>query len=65
MVQEERDMIHYVMLYNDNESQPKKPEGCEDGIIRGAYLIKNLWGGWASCEVVGFRAYPQECGFCI
>ena len=44
MVQDERDMIHYVMLYNDNESQPKKPEGCEDGIIRGAYLIRKSQG---------------------
>ena len=44
MVQEEKDMIHYVMLYNDNESQPKKPEGCEDGIIRGAYLIRKSQG---------------------
>ena len=40
MVVDEKDMIHYVMLYNDNESQPQKPEGCDDGIIRGAYVIK-------------------------
>lgn len=40
MVVDEKDMIHYVMLYNDNESQPQKPEGCDEGIIRGAYVIK-------------------------
>jgi pyruvate dehydrogenase E1 component len=40
MVVDEKDMIHYIMLYNDNESQPQKPEGCEEGIIRGAYVIK-------------------------
>ena len=40
MVVDEKDMIHYVMLYNDNESQPQKPEGCDDGIIRGAYVLK-------------------------
>lgn len=40
MAVDEKDMIHYVMLYNDNESQPQKPEGCDDGIIRGAYVIK-------------------------
>lgn len=39
MFEDGKDMIHYVMLYNDNESQPAKPEGCDEGIIRGAYRL--------------------------
>ena len=42
MVQEERDMIHYVMLYNDNESQPQKPEGLRGWNYTGAYVIKKF-----------------------
>ena len=54
MVVDEKDMIHYVMLYNDNESQPQKPEGCEDGIVRGAYMIKeSVEGGGPLVRLLG------------
>ena len=39
MFDDGNDMIHYVMLYNDNERQPAKPDGCEAGIVRGAYRL--------------------------
>jgi pyruvate dehydrogenase E1 component len=39
MFDDGNDMIHYVMLYNDNERQPAKPDGCETGIVRGAYRL--------------------------
>ena len=35
-----KDEFHYVMLYNQNEQQPPKPEGCEEGLIQGAYLLQ-------------------------
>jgi pyruvate dehydrogenase E1 component len=31
------DVFYYVTLYNENYAQPKKPEGVDDGIIRGLY----------------------------
>jgi len=31
------DVFYYVTLYNENYAQPKKPEGIDDGIIRGLY----------------------------
>ena len=34
------DVIHYVMLYNENQQQPQKPEGADHGIIKGAYMIR-------------------------
>ncbi|HEY7969729.1 MAG TPA: pyruvate dehydrogenase (acetyl-transferring), homodimeric type, partial [Candidatus Limnocylindrales bacterium] len=31
------DVFYYITLYNENYAQPKRPEGVEDGIIRGLY----------------------------
>mgnify|MGYP001173653743 CR=1 FL=1 len=39
MFVDQNDFMHYIMLYNDNEGQPPKPEGCDEGIIRGAYCL--------------------------
>src|SRR5215204_4987592 len=37
MLVENRDVIHYLTLYNENYVMPPRPEGVEDGIIRGLY----------------------------
>ena len=34
------DVIHYVMLYNENQQQLPKPEGADYGIIKGAYRVQ-------------------------
>ena len=34
------DVIHYVMLYNENQQQLSKPEGADHGIIKGAYKVQ-------------------------
>ena len=36
---ENKDVFHYIMLYNQNERQPTKPEGIDDKIIKGAYRL--------------------------
>jgi len=36
---ENLDVFHYIMLYNQNERQPPKPEGVDDKIIKGAYKL--------------------------
>jgi len=36
------DVIHYIMLYNENQQQVAKPEGADEGIIRGAYKVQEL-----------------------
>ena len=36
---ENLDVFHYIMLYNQNEEQPAKPEGIDEEIIKGAYKI--------------------------
>ena len=36
---ENQDVFHYIMLYNQNERQPPKPEGIDKKIIKGAYKL--------------------------
>ena len=31
--------IYYIMLENENYMMPEKPEGCEEGIIKGMYCV--------------------------
>jgi pyruvate dehydrogenase E1 component len=31
------DVFYYVSLYNENYAQPKKPDGVDEGIVRGIY----------------------------
>jgi pyruvate dehydrogenase E1 component len=42
---EAEDCFYYVTLYNENYVQPPMPEGVEDGIVRGMYLLKPAPGG--------------------
>jgi len=37
MLVDERDVIHYLTLYNENYVMPPMPNGVEDGIIQGLY----------------------------
>ncbi len=37
---EPEDCFYYLTLYNENYVQPAMPEGVEDGIVRGMYLLK-------------------------
>jgi pyruvate dehydrogenase E1 component len=37
---EPEDCFYYLTLYNENYSQPAMPEGVEDGIVRGLYLLQ-------------------------
>jgi pyruvate dehydrogenase E1 component len=33
------DLLYYITLYNENYPQPAKPEGVDEGIIRGLYRL--------------------------
>src|SRR5438046_8575529 len=37
MYHDGQDVFYYVTLYNENYPQPKKPEGVDEGIVRGIY----------------------------
>ena len=37
---EPEDCFYYIALYNENYVQPPMPDGVEDGIVRGMYLLR-------------------------
>jgi pyruvate dehydrogenase E1 component len=34
------DVFYYLTLYNENYVMPAKPEGCDEGILAGMYLVR-------------------------
>jgi pyruvate dehydrogenase E1 component len=41
------DVFYYITLYNENWAQPAKPDGVEDGIVRGLYRLNTAEPGEA------------------
>jgi pyruvate dehydrogenase E1 component len=40
MYAEQEDVYYYITVMNENYIHPEMPEGCEAGILRGAYLLR-------------------------
>lgn len=40
MWEEDKDVIYYISAYNENYVHPEKPAGCEQGILKGLYKLK-------------------------
>jgi pyruvate dehydrogenase E1 component len=47
------DVFHYIMLYNQNEQQPAKPKDVDEKIIKGAYKIIESNNGNPSVRLLG------------
>jgi pyruvate dehydrogenase E1 component len=45
MYAEQEDVFYYITLMNENYEHPPMPEGAEDGIRRGMYLLRDGAGG--------------------
>jgi pyruvate dehydrogenase E1 component len=41
MVGEQEDVFFYITLMNENYTHPAMPEGAQDGILRGMYLLRD------------------------
>jgi pyruvate dehydrogenase E1 component len=41
MLQEQEDVYYYVTVMNENYAHPELPKGCEEGIIKGMYLLRD------------------------
>jgi pyruvate dehydrogenase E1 component len=41
MVAEQEDVFYYLTLMNENYAHPAMPEGAQDGILRGMYLVRD------------------------
>ena len=40
MVAEQEDVFYYLTLMNENYAHPALPEGAEEGILKGMYLLR-------------------------
>ena len=40
MAEEQQDIFYYITVMNESYQQPAMPEGVEDGIIKGMYLLE-------------------------
>ncbi len=41
MYQEDEDVFYYITVENENYAMPAKPEGCDEGILKGGYLFRD------------------------
>ena len=41
MVAEQEDVFYYLTLMNENYAHPAMPEGAQEGILRGMYLLRD------------------------
>lgn len=57
---EDKDLIYYVTAYNENIAQPVKPEGCEDGIIKGLYKFKDAEPAEHTIRLIGSGAIMKQ-----
>ena len=49
MYRDQEDVYYYITALNENYEHPAMPEGAEDGIIKGMYLLQ---GGRQECQAV-------------
>ncbi len=46
------DVFYYITLYNENWPQPPKPEGAEDGVLRGLYRFSTAEAGERRVQIL-------------
>jgi pyruvate dehydrogenase E1 component len=44
------DWIYYLTIYNENYEMPPMPAGCEEGIVKGAYRLREIPGKPAAAK---------------
>ena len=54
MVAEQEDVFYYITLMNENYRHPAMPEGAQEGILRGMYLLRGV--GSAEGRLAGAAA---------
>jgi pyruvate dehydrogenase E1 component len=40
MYVDNKDVLHYIAIYNENYPMPPKPKGVDEGIVKGMYLLR-------------------------
>jgi pyruvate dehydrogenase E1 component len=63
MYVDSEDVFYYVTLYNENYAMPAKPDGADEGILRGIYLLRrapDLDGSAPRVRLVGAGSILQQ-----
>ncbi len=55
MISKQEDIFYYITCMNENYKHPSMPKGCENGILKGMYLLKE-------CEGAKGKSVPQLMG---
>lgn len=60
MVTEEKDVFYYIMAMNERYVQPAMPQGVEEGIIKGLYLLRRGEKAKHTVQLMGSGAILNE-----
>lgn len=60
MFQDEEDVFYYIMAMNEKYLQPAMPEGVEEGILKGLYLLKPAQPAKFTVQLLGSGAILNE-----
>jgi len=60
MCEEQEDVFYYLTVMNENYLQPALPEGSEEGILRGMYLLREGGGEGTRVQLLGSGAILRE-----
>lgn len=60
MVTEEKDVFYYIMAMNERYIQPAMPQGVEQGILKGMYMLSQGGKGKHSVQLFGSGAILNE-----
>jgi pyruvate dehydrogenase E1 component len=60
MYEEQEDVFYYLTVMNENYVQPPLPEGVEEGILRGMYLLREGAGDGSRVQLLGSGTILRE-----
>jgi pyruvate dehydrogenase E1 component len=60
MTGEQEDVFFYITLMNENYPHPPMPEGAQDGILRGLYLLREGTGDGPRVQLMGSGTILRE-----
>jgi pyruvate dehydrogenase E1 component len=61
MYTENENVFFYITLMNENYPQPPLPEGAQEGILKGGYLLKRGKSGEVRATLLGSGTILREC----
>lgn len=60
MLEEQEDVFYYITALNENYAHPPMPQGAEEGITRGMYLLREGVGKGPRVQLLGSGAILRE-----